>query len=251
MRKYGLRMAGLCMAAALSVMAFAAASAQAEVGSHWNVNGSAISATLLPVPEAELTKTSGSLHGVLLSKILGSKFEILCTAVHFKEAVLKSEGGSLGKIEFTGCVELVGGVLQPACEPHTGTQKGVIVTKLLKDLIVLVAGGVAGEGYDRLEPEEGSTFTTVESSEECSVGEKVPVIGKFIFQDCGATSENPAACTTHEGKVEKVKHFTREGPGTELWVISKTEEHKATIDGGAEVFLTGSHVGLKWSGTPA
>jgi hypothetical protein len=230
-------MAGLCLAAALSVMAFAAAAAQAEVGSHWNVNGSAISATLLPVPGATLENN----HGQLLSHALGgTPLNILCTAVTFENAVLKAEGGSLGKIKFSGCTINNGKEVLPACEPVTGTEKGVVLTVLLKDLIVLEASGIAGEGYDLLEPEEGTQFVNIATAGECAFGTHIPVIGKFVFKDCNL-----------EGKVEKVTHLTEEGPGTELWVISKTNEHKATIDGSANVFLTGAHEGLKWSGTPA
>jgi len=241
MRKHGLRIVGLCMAAALSLMAFAVASAQAEVGSHWNVNGSSISKELVEkgvVPEAELENS----HGVLLSHALGKELNILCTAVHFEEARLKLEGSSLGKIEFTGCrITTNGGEVLPACEPKTGGKAGVVLTVLLKDLIILHEGP---EGYDRLEPEEGTRFVIIETSASCAFGEKIPIIteaGKgFVFKDCNL-----------EGRVEKVTHLTEEGPLTKLWTISKTEEHEAHIDGSANVFLTLEHKGLKWSGTPA
>jgi len=265
-------MAGLCLAAALSVMAFAAASAQAEVGSHWNVNGSAISATLLPVPEATLENN----HGQLLARALTRALNILCTAVTFEEAVLKTEGSSLGKVRFSGCLiysfknegtEKQEVEVLPACEPKTTeggeVKKGVILTKLLKDLIILHTteaekkeGKTNPEGYDRLEPEEGTTFVTIESSAECSFGSKIPVIGKFVFKDCSLRvkdkeGKETGACIP-QGREERVTHLVEEGPLTELWVISKTEEHKSTIDGSANVFLTGkAHEGLKWSGTPA
>jgi len=234
-------MAGLCVAAALSVMAFAAASAQAEVGSHWNVNGSAISEALVTkgvVPGATLVGN----HGVLLGRALGKELNILCTEVQFEEAKLKLEGSSLGKIRFSKCqITTNGGEVLPACEPHTGEEKGVVLTNLLKDLIVLEAEGVAGEGYDRLEPETGTRFVNIATSSKCAFGENIPVIGKFVFKD-----------SELQGRTEKAIHETEEGPGTELWVISVTEEHKSKIDGKAEVALTGEeHAGLKWSGTPA
>jgi hypothetical protein len=228
-------MASLCLVAA-SAMAVAAGSAQAEVGSHWNVNSSSISSTLLPEVETALENN----HGVLLTKILGSKVEVLCTATRLENAVLKSEGGALGKFKFSGCVILVGGVVQPACEPRNGLEKGVILTKLLKDLIVLEAGGVAGEAYDLIAPDEGTLLALITTTEECSIGSDIPIIGEFVAKDCNL-----------EHKVEKVIHLFEEGPGTTLWAISKTEEHKATIDGSANAFLEGAHRGLKWSGTPA
>jgi hypothetical protein len=36
-----------------------------------------------------------------------------------------------------------------------------------------------------------------------------------------------------------------------MYVISDTAEHKATLDGSVNVFLTGEHLGFKWAGTPA
>jgi len=236
-------MAGLCVAAALSVMAFAAASAQAEEGSHWNVSGSAISDALVTagvVPQATLENN----HGELLGKALGKPLKILCTAVAFVGARLLLEGGSGGKVRFTGCriTTLEGGalVVLPACEPHTGTELGVVETVALKDLIVLHEGA---EGYDRLEPVTGTKFVNISTSSKCAFGENIPIItetGKgFVFKDCNL-----------EGRVEKVTHLVSEGPLTKLWVISKTEEHESTIDGSANVILVGAHEGLKWSGTP-
>jgi len=244
------------MAAALSLMAFAVASAQAEVGSHWNVNGSSISKELVEKGVVPAATLEGS-HGVLLSHAIGIELNILCTSVEFEEARLKLEGSSLGKIKFAGCQittqkkEGKPGEQEvlTACEPHTGTSeegKGVVLTNLLKDLIILHEGA---EGYDRLEPEEGTRFVVIATSAACAFGENIPVIGKFVFKDCSSKNEK-GECIT-EGRVEKEVHLTVEGPLTELWTISKTEEHKATIDGSANVFLTLEHKGLKWSGTPA
>jgi hypothetical protein len=240
MKNHGFRgVIGLCLMAAVALMAFAA-SAQAEAGAKWLIEKADHTVvTAGPTLEPEVgVKEVENKTVTLLSKVLGSLFHILCTGVTFESAVLKAEGSSLGKIRFSGCVEIIGGTIQAACEPHTGTEKGIILTKLLKDLIVLHEGA---EGYDRLEPEEGTTFVTVESSAECSVGEKVPVIGKFTFKDCKL-----------EGRVLKVDHLAEEfAPLTELWVISKTAEHVAHIDGSVILALTGTHAGLLWAGDPA
>jgi hypothetical protein len=233
-------MAGLCAVAALSVMAFAPASAQAEATSHWNINGTSLNNnTLLPKVAATLENE----HGVLLGHALGKELNILCTSIAFKEAVLKEKGGSLGKIRFAGCrFTTSGSEVLPACEPHNGTEKGVIETVGLKDLIVLEAGGVAGEPYDRLEPEEGTRFVVLETSSSCAFGEKIPIVTEtgngFVLKDCN-----------NEGKVEKVTHLGEEGPGTKLWVISKTVEHESHIDGSTNVVLSGAeHADLKFSG---
>jgi hypothetical protein len=237
MRRHRLSVASFCLAV-LSVTVVA--SAQAEVGSHWNVNGSAISESLVNkgvVPEAQLEGN----HGVLLSHALGKELNILCTAVQAEEAKAKLEGSGLGKIRFSGCrVTTNGGEVLPACEPHNGEEKGVVLTKLLKGLLVLEAGGVAGEVYGRVEPEEGTRFVELATSSSCAFGANIPVIGKFVGKD-----------SQLEGKVEKVTHLGEEGPGTELWILSKTEEHMTHIDGTVNGFLTGEHKGLTGSGTPA
>ena len=86
----------------------------------------------------------------------------------------------------------------------------------------------------------GEKFVTIETSEECSVGSKIPVIGKLTLKDCkGAFS------------TEQTEHLVEQGPLTELWTISKTAEHVATLDGSGILILGGAHAGLKWSGTPA
>lgn len=199
MRKHGIKMVGLCLAATLSVVTIVATSAKAEVGSHWNINGSPITDSLVEkgvVPEAELENN----HGVLLSHALGKELNILCTQVQFREARLKLEGSSLGRLRFTGCrvTTLNGGVLEvlPACEPHTGAEKGVIVTNLLKDLIVLHEGP---EAYDRIEPEEGTRWVVLETSASCAFGENIPIIGKVTLKDCNL-----------EFRVEKLTHLVEE-----------------------------------------
>lgn len=239
MRKHGVKSVILCLAVAVSVMAFSAGAAQAEKGSHWNINGTAISEALISTG-ASPGGTLENNHSVLLSHVLGKELNELCTALTLEETTLKLEGGGVGKIRFSGCAVNNGKETLPACEPHTGAEKGVVLTALFKELIVLEAGGVAGEAYDQLEPAEGTVFVTQETSAECAFGSKIPTIGKIVLKDCNL-----------EAKVEKVTHLYEQGPGTELWIISKTAEHKATIDGSVNLFLTGVHEGLKWSGTPA
>jgi len=228
-------MAGFCLVIACGAMAFAA-TAQAEVEAHWNVNNNAISAELVTrgvVPEATLENN----HGVLLGHALGKELNILCTSMRLEEAKLKLQGSSLGKFRFAGCrITTNGGEVLPACEPHTGTEAGVILTVLLKGLIVLHEG----TALNRIEPEEGTRFVNVATSASCAFGENIPVIGKFFAKDCNGAFV-----------VEELTHLFEEGPLTEIWVISKTEEHKSTIDGSASVSLTGEHALLKWSGTPA
>jgi hypothetical protein len=201
---------------------------------HWNVNGKAINSELKPQFGAVLENN----HGILFSKAIGASFRILCTGVTFEEAVLKVEGGSLGKIRAAGCKILLNEVVSVPYEPHTGTEKGVILSKLLKGLIVLHEG----EPVYSLEPEVPPIIFLVETGPECSVGSSIIIIGgKITLKDC-----------QKEGRVEKVTHLLEELAAlTELWIISKTAEHKATVAGSLEVFLLGGHAGLTWGSTPA
>lgn len=251
MKKHGLRVAGICAGLAIGITLLAVASAQAEVGAHWNVNGAAISKTLLPNFETELEGN----HLVLLTHILGSPVETLCTAMHFEEGVLKEEGSTLGKVRFSGCIQKVNGTVQSACEPHNGAEKGVILTKLLKGLIVLhtLATGTVDSLY-RIEPEEGSVWVTTETSTECSVGSKISLLGTLYLGDCAKelAVEKVVHLLTAEGCKESTKcGEVEESMPTELWYISKTTEHKVTVDGSLNVSLVREHEGLKWSGTPA
>ena len=132
---------------------------------------------------------------------------------------------------------------QPACEPHTGTKKGVILSNLSKGLIVLHELKPSGEkdALVRLEPVVGETFVTVETAEECSIGEKIPIIGKLYIKDC----ENRFKDDTLSD------HLIEQGPLTELWAFNKTTEHIANIDGSALVHLVAEHLDLPWAGLPA
>jgi len=246
--KLGLKALGLC-AMVLGLMAIGTGAAQAEKGAHWNLNGNPITSTLLPEIGALL---EGS-HGVLLSKALGSPFKILCTAMTFEESKLLLEGSALGRIRFSGCKIFLSEKESIPCEPHTGTEKGVILTNLLKGLITLheetLEGVTKNEPVVTIEPDiAGQPFVNIVTSAECSVGGKagIPVIGKFVLSDC-----------LHKGRTEAISHLGIELPTlTKLWILSETVEHQATIDGSASVFLVGEHLDTEknkflWSGTPA
>jgi len=216
-------------------MAFMASTTFAETGAHiWVVNNQGQLVELSVTGGAELDTT-----GVLLTKIAGVKVEFSCTA---GSAIgLKTEAnGTIGKgakIRFTGCTTKLNGVLSSACEPRVGAEKGVITTNAGHGLVVLhKLGSGTIDPLVSVLPDVGETIVTLEMGEECSIGEKVPVIGKGTLKDCEGLFAS-----------HLVKHLAEAGPLTELWVISKTVEHQAVIDGSAWVFLTGEHAGLKFS----
>jgi hypothetical protein len=94
-------------------------------------------------------------------------------------------------------------------------------------------------------PKEGNVFATLFFGEECSLPAEVPVITK---------KEGGKGLILKEPKgvlgTEQTTHEISENSLTELWTISETEEHKATIDGTGVVALTSPHVGVSWKGTP-
>jgi hypothetical protein len=245
MKKHGIRMLGVCLMAALGLVAIVATSAQGEATSKWVLKKGAelisVTDTLLPVPQVtELENKTGT----LLATIGTVKTKILCTGMEFEEAVLKLEGSALGKIRFTGCIIELNEKLSAPCKPHTGAESGVILTLLLKGLVVLhAAGSPANEGYLKLVNESFPTnhdFVNIELGEECSIGESLPVNGEFTMKDVNKL-----------GREEKLTHLAAEfEPLTKLFVIDLKAEHKATLDGSAIIGLTGTHSTYEWAGIP-
>jgi len=236
--KLGLKVLGLC-ALVLGLMAIAASGAQAEAGAEWMVNGKNAkewAAGLLP--EVKVVEVENK-TATLLFNLNGNPLEpvaILCTEATAEATHLVAPAGILGKVDFKGCILFYKGVLQKACEPHTGTdvtKKGLIVTKTSKGLIVLDEG----QGTVTFEPNEGTTFVVIETGEECAIGEEVPVAGKLNVRDCKGLF-----------KTEEVNHLIEELPKlTTLTALGQP----AKIDGSVVVALAGTHNTLKWSGLPA
>jgi hypothetical protein len=240
---------GLC-AVVFGVMAFSAGSAQAEVIK--NEKGEVIAAAKwLILNSAGVVKTGTELPALiqitelegktasLLTTVLGIAVEILCTSASFEENVQLIADGSLshGRVVFHGCITKLNGVQNNKCVPKAGgAEPGLLLSNKGKGLIVLHNGGE----LTRIEPLEGETFATLNMGAECPIGELIPVRGKLYLED----GQN--AFLTHQ-----VTHLVKEGPLTDLWVLNKTAEHKATIDGSAIVALTGAHEKLLWSGDPA
>jgi hypothetical protein len=253
MRKRGPKAIGLCLLAALGAMTFATASAQAEKNSYWALLNAANTLvkvgvpndTLLPSLEAGMAAEGAD--GVLLTKVAGIKVEILCTEIGLPNAETKLllEGKILGRARFTGCATKLNGVTSTPCKPHTGTEKGVIITLKLKGLIelhILQPGEITDEivmVLDDMEPFPNKDhFATLELDPECAIGSKISIFGRFAIQDQQFLS------LLFDHLWQEFKALTH------MYAISDTVEHAATIDGSAEVFLLGEHLGLKWEGAP-
>jgi hypothetical protein len=231
---------GLC-AVVLGLMAFGTTAAQAEVGAKWlfaQKGGSELFAFLEASIGAEAETTQ-----VLHSKIAGVAVLWECKKLATVNTKLTANGSiSKGKIKYSECHTFLNGVLSIPCLPIAGgTQPDVIETLDLHGLIVLheLASGVKDD-IVKILPVSGEVFAHIEMGDNCAIGENVLVLGSATLKDC----ENLAL--THF-----VKHLVEVGPLTELWTISKTAEHIATVLGSAWTFLTGAHEGFKWSGDPA
>jgi hypothetical protein len=232
----------------LGLMALSAAAAQATVGAHWWVldgESKKIDAGSLEAEVGlEKDSTAITLHAELASH---TKFLVLCQKLESENIKLKGSGGTNtgGKMKFSECTVDLNGELAPACEPENAVGgKGTILTNTVHGLIAaheIESPHWAIKEVIVLLPDVGETFATIEMGAGCPVGTKVAVVGQhFVIEDS-------------QGKFKEhlVKHLIDEGPLTELWVISKTEEHKATILGSALAFLAGKHIGLKFGGEAA
>jgi len=230
--------------------AFGTSAAQAEVGSQW------LLAKLTPEGVKLITFLSASVEFetdvpfIWHFSLIGHHVLFECSTIKAVNTKLLANG-SIGekegavkgsKIKYSGCKTKIDGSTSASCEPNAGGgSPGVIETNLIHYLIVLheLAGGTKDELVLAL-PDTGETYAMVEMGEVCALGEELPLIGKHYYKDC----EN--AFLKH-----LLKHLWETAPLTELWFVSKTEEHKATFLGSWWVFLIFEHKGLHFSGDPA
>ena len=240
--RLGLKALGMC-ALVLGLMAVWAGAAQAEeTGGSW---------TYIPAGGGTLQTFSGTLHepsingaleetATLHSEVLeGTKVLYHCTAVSVVGGKLQLGGDVAGTLVFSGCTTLLNGVISAPCKPKAGgTEEGVIKTVAILALMLLhkLAEGGVKDKILIAHPASGTNFAFVESSATCAIGQKVAVGGLFAIQD--------AAPSTHA-----VNHLIKEFlPLTDLYLISKTAEHKAEILGSAIAFLTSPHLNYQWAG---
>lgn len=219
----------------LGLMAFSAGSAQAETGANWMLNGSNVTAGLLP--SIDITNLDGG-SVLLATKIAGASVIYECTAAKLIGAKLETEGKITNgfKVKFTGCETFLNLTLSALCVPKSaGQANGTVETLALKGLMQLHSS----EPVVKIEPKEGANLAVFTHEEECSLPENVPLRGYLVLKD-----------SKTEGDIELVAHLIAEHKLTYMYVLSDTPEHAAIMAGSANVVLTGAHAGLKWSGLP-
>jgi hypothetical protein len=204
--KHGLRAFGLCLLAALCLMALGAAGAQAEVG--WLVNGAFITTktAIHAVKHAEKDP-------ILLVPALGAA--ILCSTLSSDDGLLFTQAEKPGKTEglitllFTTCNSKQNGSPVPACNPAEP-----ITAQVRFHLFLHEPNGVKLT-YILFEPDTvGQPFTTLKFSEECAWGEEAPIGGSFVaeclseeLKKMSEISGTPDLCLT-----DMVHHLIQEAP---------------------------------------
>jgi hypothetical protein len=227
----------LCLCVMLVGLMASTGIAQAEPNAFWLVNGTQFTSGLSPTVEAET-----DVVGTLLTTLGGQLIDLTCQKIelvgaHLVEPVAQFTGKALfHECDFLSLKKLgEPAVLQKACEPFVGANKGLIETNNFTGLIKLhkTVGGVT-EGVLEVVPTEGTLFATLNLGKECAFGELLKV---------GGNATTAAKIFLKEHLLEELKELTKlfvNGGATTM-----------TTDGSAWAFLGGAHKGLTWSGVPA
>ena len=162
-----------------------------------------------------------------------------------KEVVTNAEGlkeGRGSQLKFSGCTTDLNGTLAPECEPKDAVGgPGTIITKSLHALAKLheLKADKVKDDIIEVLPDTGlgTTIAVPPLPGLCPIGTSVPVLGSLALKDC----ENLALVHLEKHLLEV---FT---PLTELFAISKTEEHRATLLGSWWALLVGEHKDFLWS----
>lgn len=224
--KLGTKALGLCLLAALSVMAIAAAGAQAK--GHLFVNLQLLNSEV----EFEALEP---VHGVMLTTFGGGEtpLQILCEEGEVHDGLLSTEGSGTGEVLISKCRTLISSLIKANCKP-------------LEPIVAKVKGLLIhhnGDTYILASPQSGLTFTTLHLGELCAVGENIEITGHGVAE-CGLLS---GGSWTHEDcSVEKVEHEIQQAPAVLFSDGLKFGTRSAIVDGDIGIVTKGSHVGQKW-----
>ena len=232
--KYGLRAFGLVIVAALGLMAFMAAGAQAN----WLYleAGKAVELTVAePVKVAVHEKSEGNL-------LLSNGIEIRCAVIEGQKLELlpgsPTTATATGSVSFSTCHTFNKGTAASACDPTNQP---------------IIAGGTAKvilhsdkKNYVLFSPLTGQPFTTILFGAKCALVESSEVTGNLVAE-CGHLVTG--AFTQEDCATHAVSHLLRQAPAA-LFPSDKLQfgELGATLDGIAAVELSGTHKGASWSG---
>lgn len=225
--KSGLKASGLIVAAALSLMAFMTAAAQAN----WLVGGSELKAN-----ESVAIKAATAIVFTIPAK----NMEIQCTTVNsLNLKLISSSTTAEGNLDYSGCATfspIGSGKENKNCKPAEPITFGI------KRLIVLHNG----INYLLDEPLVGMPLTTVEFPELCALVETSEITGTqalecahilsmvFVFLDCG---------------IDVGGHWARPAPAA-LFPSDKLSfgENAMAVSGVIFEELSGANAGKSWAG---
>jgi hypothetical protein len=250
--KLGLRALGLC-ALILGLMACVTSAAQAETGATWSLKNAGGTLVLIPgatdlLPEIN-AKPDTATVGLLFVTAGGTHTEFVCKKFELigiggaRPKLIASGSISEGQAKFSECETRLNGAKSIPCEPHTGANKGEIITKKATGLIKLhlLAGSVVDDVVTLTPTTKNGkgefSAGIVELGEECSIGTSVEVTGTLTVVDCQG-----------DPREELVMHLIEEFNQLRgLKALGQT----AKVNGSAFAFLVGAHEGLKFAGLPA
>jgi hypothetical protein len=259
--KNGLRALCLGLLAALALMAFIAASAQAQTG--WLLNKTFITGTKT-VHAVIHPLADGKKHAVLDAELpaLGLT-EILCETLVTDDGLLfaneKAEG--LVTLLYTNCKTFIKGVEKPSCKPEEPIKAGAKFHAILHTVSPIV-GGKEGthdnKTYLLFEPEEtGKAFVIIHLGALCAGAEELPVTGEVVAECLNEKLEKNTSLTDYcledlvHHLIQEAPHklFTLTGklPKEEKWDELLVEGHLASLLGISDVLLSEeSDKGLTW-----
>lgn len=221
-RKQGLSVIGLCLIAALGLMAIAG-SAQAKGA--WRSGG-------VVLTSGTIVSEKDSIEYVLLSKSGTTPIEILCEKLILAEGKLEAEGKGTGKLEFSeNCRFLAKGVVQSSCKPAES------ITSKVK--ILLFEHLADKKTYALMSPADGTLkFTTLKLGEECAFGQSIDLTGHAVLEDCQGLFSN-----------DQAKHLIQPSQSSTLFTATgfqnalKYGANPASLDGSLWLKLT---TGANW-----
>lgn len=234
------RTLGLCLMAALSLMAFVGAT---QASALFLENGATITSDLTGSAEiVGLEKEQTVKHGVLL--VPAKELEILCTEVKVTDGLLLKETVLIkGILEFTNCKNFQKGKESAGCKP----KEPITTSKILAHLILHET-----LTYALLEPETGTKFTTIDYNEETCALPDAEVKGTLVAEGLGENYELHATTKVDYLLQELVNHLITEASRTLFPKdILSYGANEAFIDGVLNVFLIdskGAKTGAKFSG---
>ena len=229
--RHGLKALGLCLIAALGLIALSATAAQAA---GFDIEGTAITA------EKDVTAESDSTSYILL--VPKSNLETLCKVFELDFGKIFPDGKTLAELLYKECDVLEH--LSPLNKLPCWVQDNV--KKILNEIHIKVEDKLIehkGKVYDLFFPHGGgTTFVTLEfTGAECPLPlAAVPITGSVVAEECTGTKDL---------KVKKVSQLIQEAaaglfPSDGLFF----GKNPATLIGSVILKLGGAEAGKEWNG---